>query len=822
MARERPGTDCLEENYSCQIAINDHDFKILKSSESRLCEVLQKKFGCVSTLSGPALEGNSSSLAQQVFRAMLTPKLELSVWKDDLTRHAVDAVVNAANEELCHGGGLAWALVQAGGPEIQEESNGIIAACGRVPTGQITVTKAGKLPCKQIIHAVGPQWMLMNQEKSIELLRCAILNVLKYVTNPNAYIRTVAIPALSSGIFRFPVDLCTQTILETICSYFHGTETFCSLKEIHLVSNEDPTVASFKVAAENVLRRNELSPWRSQETTLPSNRTLLTDQHLTLQIVQDHIELQATDIIVNSISPSDFRNGHVSSAILQQAGVDMERELIAQRTNLSSNFQPVLITKGFNLFCHSVFHVVWCCSGSLTHLTLKNAMKICLENCLKPDICSISFPALGTGHMGMKKDNVAQIMFDEVLTFAKNKLKKPLTVKFVIFPKDMKIFEVFCAEMAKRSKVNRHGSSVPQQTREEQRGNGLESPAINLMGSNLEEMHEAKAWIHRLLNSQDHYIIMNNHIFYLGKKEHDFLSETQRNSSVSISETICAGKAMLEIKGNPAHLIKGIMDIEYMLCDIQEEVMRKEEKRLLSLSGQWTDPIPKHLDKLKENIPFQRCLPDSTQELQDRKTQFEKCGFRVLQVEQINNLVLQGVFQKKKEMMESRTQKGAGSQRLFQQVPHQFCNVVCRVGFHRLYSVNYSEIYGAGIQFTKNLKAIADNVKTTPNTDALVYVFEAEVLTGSFCQGQKSNIIAPPLSPGAINSHDSVVDNVSSPETIVVFSGMQAMPKYLWICTWDDGWSRDHILLRDYSSGPTMFSSQQPWKKFPKGSSVDC
>ncbi|KAL4677838.1 hypothetical protein H8959_020512 [Pygathrix nigripes] len=117
---------------SSRIPINHNDFKIFKNIERQLCEVLQNKFGCISTVVSPVREGNSTSL--QVFRKMLTPRIELSVWKDDLTTHAVDAVVNAANEDLLHGGGLALALVKAGGFEIQEESKQFVATFGKVST----------------------------------------------------------------------------------------------------------------------------------------------------------------------------------------------------------------------------------------------------------------------------------------------------------------------------------------------------------------------------------------------------------------------------------------------------------------------------------------------------------------------------------------------------------------------------------------------------------------------------------------------------------------------------------------------------------------
>lgn len=129
--------------------------------------------------------------------------------------------------------------------------------------------------------------------------------------------------------------------------------------------------------------------------------------------------------------------------------------------------------------------------------------------------------------------------------------------------------------------------SVPQWTRGEQRG-GLEagSPAINLMGVNAEEMCEAKEWIERLLTSEEHHIIENNHILYLGKNEHDKLSQLQTASGVSISETVSPLKAMLEIRGAQADLIEAVMNVECMLCEVQGEVARKKEKSLFDLLGE--------------------------------------------------------------------------------------------------------------------------------------------------------------------------------------------------------------------------------------------
>ncbi|XP_045707039.1 protein mono-ADP-ribosyltransferase PARP9 isoform X1 [Phyllostomus hastatus] len=809
--------DILGENYSWQIPINHNDFKILKNNESQLCEVLQNKFGCISTLVSPAWEGNSESL--QVFKRRLTPWLELSVWKDNLTRHAVDAVVNAANEDLYHGGGLAGALVKAGGQEIQEESTRLVSRFGKIPAGEIACTGAGRLPCKHIIHAVGPRWEEVHRENCIYQLHMAIVHILNFVTSGKLSIETIAIPAVSSGIFRFPLNLCTQIIVETIKNYFQGMQLTGTLKQIHLVSNEDPTVAAFKAASEDILGENELGFQVNQGAVLPFS--MMTVNNLTVQIVQGLIHLQETDVFVGFVNPNLGDGvGPVSESFPQKAGNKMTEEFTKKTLQTSKDSPLVLVTSNSKSPGQYVFYVCQPSEYSKQDLVLRNIVKKCLEKCLELNVTSISLPPLGTGNAGLGKYEAAEIMFDEVLMFAKQCFKKQLTIKFVILPEEQETYEVFNTVMAKSKSKQQpfNNYTVPQGTRgtRETREHGLKanSPAINLMGPNQEKMGEAQEWIQRILTHQDQHTIENSHILYLGKEEHDILAQHQAASKVSISEIINPGKATLEIKGAQADLIEVILKIEQMLCEVQEKMARKKEQALWSSSRQWTDQQPKHQDEMKEN-KFLKRLMLSTQEIQDQKKQFENCGLQIIKVEKIDNVALMAAFQRKKKMMEGRMHGKPVSHRLFQQVPQQFCEVVCRVGFQRMYSMPCDPKYGAGIYFTKNLRSLACQVKKRPTTDKLIYVFEAEVLTGSFCQGHQLNIVPPPLSPGDIDRHDSVVDNVSSPETFVVFSGVQAVPLYLWTCT------QSPVRPQDYSSKLMMQSPQSHWGKHVTNSSVD-
>ena len=143
----------------------------------------------------------------------------------DITREDVDAIVNAANSSLKHGGGVAGAIVKAGGKIIQEESDEYVSKHGPVKTGEVAVTGAGSLPAKYVIHAVGPVWR-GGQNKEPELLASAVRNVLKEASKLN--LKSVSIPAISSGIFGFPKELCAEIFANEIESFLNNTKQVLS------------------------------------------------------------------------------------------------------------------------------------------------------------------------------------------------------------------------------------------------------------------------------------------------------------------------------------------------------------------------------------------------------------------------------------------------------------------------------------------------------------------------------------------------------------------------------------------------------------------
>ena len=134
----------------------------------------------------------------------------LRLVSEDLTERDVDAIVNAANSHLQHGGGVAGAIVRKGGRIIQDESDRI----GFMPVGGAAMTSGGKLRARYVIHTVGPR---MGEGDEDAKLRKAISSVLSLAADNG--LTSISIPAISAGIFGFPKDRCATILVGGTASY---------------------------------------------------------------------------------------------------------------------------------------------------------------------------------------------------------------------------------------------------------------------------------------------------------------------------------------------------------------------------------------------------------------------------------------------------------------------------------------------------------------------------------------------------------------------------------------------------------------------------
>jgi O-acetyl-ADP-ribose deacetylase (regulator of RNase III) len=173
----------------------------------------------------------------EILTRLTTAGCAVEVVVGDLTAERVDAVVNAANERLAHGGGLAAAVVRRGGPSIQEESDRVAP----VPVGGAAVTGAGHLPARWVVHAVGPRWGEGEEEAK---LRRAVRSALDAATRAGA--RSVAVPAVSTGIFGYPLAEGTRTIVGEALAWLG--EAPDRLDRLRLVALDRTTAEAFAAA----------------------------------------------------------------------------------------------------------------------------------------------------------------------------------------------------------------------------------------------------------------------------------------------------------------------------------------------------------------------------------------------------------------------------------------------------------------------------------------------------------------------------------------------------------------------------------------------
>lgn len=175
----------------------------------------------------------------------LMGKVKVSVYKGDITTEEVDVIVNAANEDLQHVGGIAKAILVKGGKSIEEESWNIIKRRGKLRDGDAVITNPGNLPCRAVVHAVGPQWRKVGATKSKEILRHACLN--SFFEAERWGMASIALPAIGSGIYGVPKNVCAEIMLDAVDEFIRqGDPKKKTITDIRLLDIDDPSVLAFR------------------------------------------------------------------------------------------------------------------------------------------------------------------------------------------------------------------------------------------------------------------------------------------------------------------------------------------------------------------------------------------------------------------------------------------------------------------------------------------------------------------------------------------------------------------------------------------------
>lgn len=213
--------------------------------QKALGQLVKTKIGQLNDVPPRPVTTTANVLQNVRFSCPLPNNVNVVVYQGDLVEENVDVIVNPANESLDHCGGAAQAIAKAGGKAIQKQSNEIMRKRGRkLVAGEVEVTVAGNLPCKFIVHAVGPRRNEHSQKSAENALFTAAMDSLSIASKNGA--KSISIPAISSGVFGIAVDFCACVLFNAVEAFAKEKHKVKDLHEIRFVNIDKSTTDVFK------------------------------------------------------------------------------------------------------------------------------------------------------------------------------------------------------------------------------------------------------------------------------------------------------------------------------------------------------------------------------------------------------------------------------------------------------------------------------------------------------------------------------------------------------------------------------------------------
>ncbi|CAC5424296.1 unnamed protein product [Mytilus coruscus] len=355
---------------------------------------------------------------------------EVIVVKGDITGLDVDVIVNAANKDLAHSGGLAKVLVQKGGKSIQDECDQFISYNGQLTEGECYCSKPGMLSCKMIVHAVGPVWQSGSNNEEDSLQMCVETAIVETEKNKHT---SIAIPALCTGIFGYPPNMATRAIAQAVRDYFKRNKSSI-VQTVYLCDVNESSVDLFVKAGDKMFDQAKDGKRKSggkQSGGMSSGQAgPISAGSIEIKIVKGELAKMRVDAIVNT----------TSKGLQLDQGVD---------------YGEVAVTTGGNLDCDIVCHGCldkWSPGGIKV---LEKFINGCLSKAEFKGCKSIAMPAMGTGNLGYPRELVAKHMYNAVHQYSSQNPSSCITkVLFVLYDKDYQTVKAF--EDEERSRQGSH------------------------------------------------------------------------------------------------------------------------------------------------------------------------------------------------------------------------------------------------------------------------------------------------------------------------------------------------------------------------------
>ncbi|XP_062908520.1 protein mono-ADP-ribosyltransferase PARP9 [Mobula hypostoma] len=639
--------DTSQEEMCIEIPLENDFVTFVEDNRNLLYEVIKMKFDCSVTIcikdniqtAAPkkSMTFNSVPVIKSLSRMPALPTgvryvkilpegFHIFVCLDHLAKHKVDAIVNSANKYLKHDYGVARALALQAGHEFEMESNSLVHMHGAVPVGTAVVTGGGHLPCKKVIHAVGPVWNHYSDSECDRLLLYSIKNSLLLANQLG--MTSVAIPAVSSEN-GFPLQRCAELIVNAVIIFYSIWQETDPLKQIHFVNSSEIETAAIENACDNIFGHSDQKHLPSHDfvpNSSPNNdfvpnsiRDIFKFQNLHLEIKRENIEEQNTDVIVNAISRDlNLDVIRVSKAIGEKAGPELQKELRRITKMELLPLGEVLKTSGFLLNCKYVYHVVFSPNSNLeSEKFLKTVICRCLELAEEDEVCSIAVPVTTDTKLSLHPRKMAKLFTEILMNFIElNKQSKLATVYFVLHPEETEIYEAFLQTFARHKQQSQESPKLPSIIDSmpflEQEGRTERS--IKLCGKDYPFLECAQTWINcTILSDQGYLIIENRNLIYFSEYEHKVLSALGIREEITMEETINEMNVFIELSGPHFEILYAALHIELLLCKLQENMVQLKETQLLQSVVQWIYSVEDEINQynVTENFLLEKAFVDN-------------------------------------------------------------------------------------------------------------------------------------------------------------------------------------------------------------------
>ncbi|CAK8697151.1 unnamed protein product [Clavelina lepadiformis] len=377
----------------------------------------------------------------------------INVIKNDITEHVVDAIVNASNNKLeLRPAGVSGSILRKGGKVIQDEMNTYYReGGGNLPSGLAAVTTAGSLPCKKIIHTIGPVWS-NDQERwaRLKLKECIDASLFEA---EHHNLSSIAIPAVSCGVFGGKAEICTRIIVRAVFQHLESQSS--SVKRVDLVEVSNAKILEqfktqvakiiaaggkldaddeFEAAPKKSYHWGDFSMFTTKKPEAGSHKRKQPDTNrqqpfhpLTVRVTQGDILNSDLDVIVNLVGERfDLTGGILSQKVIAKAGQSVVQECNSKPIYATKHYK---VTSGGQLSCKNIVHMV---SDQRSKPTA-NLLKVLEVVDQKLKMSSLALPAIGTGNVKLSAADAAKAIREALEKFAKTKPNNLRRIDVIVF-----------------------------------------------------------------------------------------------------------------------------------------------------------------------------------------------------------------------------------------------------------------------------------------------------------------------------------------------------------------------------------------------------